>query len=383
MIKYMVSILIFLGAVSAAPVTLPQTVSFTDGGKTWQWANIEVSGNALNINDGSFHTLSDAFDRYGLVSIDGVAYSPSNDADLSDISVNSTVVGKLLTTETKSLSGLNVTRKILFFNTLKEQSGIARDVTLLQNPTANPITISLGWGGDLGSDNNTAVRGNSRGTASFSNKDIWVVTSDNPTTPGDPVLGHIAQGVSCVVNRPIGSVLLVDNAAQIFSVTVPANETVSLVHFIQMSETNAAGLNAAGTIFGVQSGATTAGLFADLTDQEKSQILNFGFSDCKADYRALVADALQKVKQHVALGKSGKSAITAATTADNLAQKYGDEIELRSGQTEDSFLEASSKALAAVKAAAKAGKNRASNFASLKKKADRALKNILNKVVAP
>lgn len=380
--KYLISILAFIGTVAAAPVTLPQEITFTDSSITWVWDDVEISDGGLTIVDGQFDSLTDAYDNHAYLSVGGIMYSPSSNADLSDVSVNSTVIGQILTTETVSMSGLNVTRKILFFNTLKEQSGIARDITLLQNPTADSITVALAWGGNLGSDSNTAIRGNSLGTTSYDANAIWVVTSEDPTTPADPVLGHIAQGASCAINRPVGSALLSDNILQVFNVTVPAGETVAVVNFLQMSETNAAGLSAAQTIFSSLAGVTNAGLFADLTDEEKEQIVNFGFSDCKADYRALVTDAIKKVKKQIAIGKSGKAAVTAANKADADAQKYGDEITLRSGKTEAQFLKASKASVSAVKAAAKAGKANASDFLALKTKAQRSLNNLLKKIVA-
>ncbi|GEM_PF-3749316 len=380
--KYLLSIFAFIGFATAAPVTLPQDISFTDGATSWTWDNVAVSGGGLTVEDGEFKGLSDAYDSHAYLSVDGVMYSPSVNADLSDISVNSTVIGKLLTTDTVVMSGLNVTRKILFFNTAKEQSAVARDITILQNPTNAPISIAVAWGGNLGSDGSTAVRGNSNGTSSFDVKDIWVITSDDSTNPSDPVLGHVAQGKSCVVNRPAGSVLLEDNAFHLFNLTIPAGDTLSVVNILQMSDTNANGISAASVIFGSLDGPTNAGIFADLTDEEKDQIVNFGFSDCKADYRALVTDALKKVKKQIALGKSGKAAVTATNLADAEAQKYGDEITLRTGKTEAVFLKASKASVSAVKAAAKAGKTNSSDFEALKTKAQRSLNTLLKKIVA-
>lgn len=97
----------------------------------------------------------------------------------------------------------------------------------------------------------------------------------------------------------------------------------------------------------------------------------------------MASNARKRIKNEILLGSSGKAAISAVNKADGLARQFGDEIALRTGKTEDTFLKASRASVTAVKAAAKAGKTRASNFVALKTKAERAMNNLLNKIVAP
>ena len=97
----------------------------------------------------------------------------------------------------------------------------------------------------------------------------------------------------------------------------------------------------------------------------------------------MASNTRNRIKKQILLGSNGKAAVSAANKADSLARKFGDEIALRSGKTQDAFLKASRASVAAVKAAAKAGETRASNFAALKTKAERAMNNLLNKIVAP
>jgi hypothetical protein len=101
-----------------------------------------------------------------------------------------------------TIDGLQVQRKLFV-----SQGGMpgARILNLITNPGPSPLTTSVQVGdfqsdehaGDLGSDEDTAVRSSSSGDALLTPGDFWGVTSDHAGVPGqnaDLALAHVFDG---------------------------------------------------------------------------------------------------------------------------------------------------------------------------------------------
>jgi hypothetical protein len=219
----------------AAPVTLPQDVNFTDGATSWEWQEVGIEA-GLNINDATFKSKSHAFDNTAYVIIGSETYTPSNSADLSDVTVNSQVIGKVLTTETKVYSGLNVTNQYLFYSKIKQNSALFIQLVRFENTGSSSISVPIAFYGNLGSDSSNIRLGSSNGV--FNLKTAWAVAGNSNTTPGDAVIGHACRVASCVATRPQLAVLAGDNVVQVFELVVPAGQTRFLANFFQLTDTN-------------------------------------------------------------------------------------------------------------------------------------------------
>ncbi len=375
-IKGLLAVLMISSIASATPISLPVD-SVNEAGATW--TSIDFNP-AFNIGDASIPSHSDAFDEFFLVTVNNVDYIPSSSADQSNISVEGNPFGTAITAEKIAIDGLNVTGQYLFFSNLVGGSPTARLLVAIENPTAVARTAEVFIYGNLGSDESTAKRYSSSGDTSFFNNDSWIVTSDNPTTPSDPAVAFIAQGPSCLSSRTDLAIQISDNLITRFTFKLAPGETKRLASFVQLNSTNELAATGA-AVFSSMTTVNAANLFGDLTSEVKATIANFGFTDCQADYRALVSDAINKTKK-LSVGKGGKAAKSATQLADSHVDTFAGELALRTDKTVDELILSSELAVKAVNAAALAAKRSESNFVPLKSKALRALKKLINKIVA-
>src|SRR4029077_7158180 len=142
-----------------------------------------------------------------------------------------------------SLAGLLVQRKV-FVSPTGPLPG-ARILDLVSNPGSAPVTTNVQVGdltstdndGDLGSDDQTAVRASSNGDTIASPADPWAVTSDDPTTTSDATLAHLVDGQGGKLKAnlfQVGGGTVTgdqpeDNVAWGWTVTIPAHRTVGLM----------------------------------------------------------------------------------------------------------------------------------------------------------
>ena len=366
---------VFASPVLAAPVTLP--VDINEGGAMWD--DIEDDA-GFSISDATFDGDGDAFDGALMVYVDGQVYAPGNSADQSQVSVNSAVVGTAVTGAVQAMDTVNVTSQYLFYTNQLAGSALVRQLVTLQNVGTASKTLRIVLSGNFGSDSDTAARFSFDGNSLVDSDDVWFVSSDDATTPGDPVVGFVNQGPACVVSRPTDAFLVRDNYFSIYTVKIEAGETKRLAAFILLNGTND-GAQTSALNFNTNDLISTAGLFSDLSSDEQSSIVNFGFINCQSGYRNLVLAAVQAAKKLKA-GKGGKAAKTAAQEAADFLALYSGELALLGGQTEEGLIKASDASVKAVSAAASAAKRSASNFPQLKSKAIRALNKLINKIVA-
>jgi hypothetical protein len=193
----------------------PGTALFDTGGYEWDvtptpavisrnltFATLRDGGsNGPGGNPPSARLQSDSYDSWGALfvgpggdgSLGNLYYQSDNNA-CSFEDGNRELVFPIV-----NLNGLEVQRKLFVSST--DLPG-ARLLELVLNAGAGAVTTSVQVGdtgssnhlGDLGSDNTTAVRRDSDGNGAIGSGDLWVVTTDNPTTDTDLALAHVFDG---------------------------------------------------------------------------------------------------------------------------------------------------------------------------------------------
>ncbi len=192
----------------------------------------------------------------------------------------------------QTLGGLVVQRK-LYVPTAGLPGG--RLVQLLSNRTGAPITTAVQIGdtksdadwGDLGSDDNTAVRASSNGDLTLTPADFWAVTSDHAgigATNDDPVLAHVIDGPGGPQRIDAAGLSGIDADPEdnLFwrwdNVTVQPGQTLVLVSFevqqVVDDDEVAEDAQVANTARSYQS-APPSTLFAAMTKSEQAAVANW------------------------------------------------------------------------------------------------------------
>jgi hypothetical protein len=228
------------------------------GPSTWEAFTNSSSGCSQTgftpVDDGSLRGRTDAFDDGLIMGIDGTGF---DDYD-------GTVPGAPLAKETIETSNnidfpaLSVQRA----DRVLPSSDVLRTVVRFKNTDTSAQTLTIEWDSNVGSDGSTGVRGSSSGDAVYTKVDRWVVSSDNPTTPVDPVLIFALFGKGAAVKTDsvvsaIGSG--VDCFTIDFSLRVQAGGTRYLMFFTEMRGTNAKGKAAAKKFNSVAAGSWLLG----------------------------------------------------------------------------------------------------------------------------
>lgn len=123
-----------------------------------------------------------------------------------------------------------------------EDGSFARWLNKVTNPGTVPVTVAVGTGNNLGSDNNTKIVTSSNGDAISDLTDTWVDTMQNysGTTSSDVRLAHVLQGPNAPL--PLTSNNFVngdDNPFWSWDVTIQPGETVTFMNFVAGDYTNA------------------------------------------------------------------------------------------------------------------------------------------------
>jgi len=126
---------------------------------------------------------ADAYDNAYFLRINGVTYNATN--------LN--ISGRNISGTTESVSGLRVARKLYVPATKDGPLGnFGRWYDTLYNPTGSPITVSVEYFSNLGSDGSTQITGTDDGDSIIELTDQWVATDDQTDRGGDPSLAHVA-----------------------------------------------------------------------------------------------------------------------------------------------------------------------------------------------
>jgi hypothetical protein len=288
---------------SAAPVTFSgaplNTIDLTGVlGTDWKIANIAGTNDGtptgscnftapgLSVIDATLDpsgaNKSDAFDNGLTLWVDDVIYVSPDTVD---------VTGATLTSGPVAMSGLNVSVQ---YDAATMVTPVLRALYTFENPTAAQIDTVIKVLSNFGSDGNTGVVGTSSGDTTFDTGDRWVVTSDDPVTPGDAVVGMAVRGPRFFNASPLrnGNAFSTTaftcfgnegNSAQ-YNLSIPPGQTLSLLFFAQLSVNNAAGLTNADATFGMDSimfGVPAVNpsvvLLGGLTDDQLVHIVNWNF----------------------------------------------------------------------------------------------------------
>ncbi len=234
------------------------------------------------ILDPSGVNKGDPFDNGLTLWVDDVIYVSPDTVD---------VTGATLTSGPVSMSGLNVSVQ---YAADTSSTPALRALFTFDNPTAAQIDTVIKVLSNYGSDATTGVVGTSSGDTSFNTGDRWVVTSDDPVTPTDAVVGMAVRGPRFFNASPLrnGNAFSTTafscfgnqgSSAQ-YNLSIPPGQTLSLLFFAQLTSTNAAGLSSADATFGMDSPMLFApavnpsvDLLAGLTDDQLVRIVNWNF----------------------------------------------------------------------------------------------------------
>jgi hypothetical protein len=270
--------------VSAAPVTLPQTLSNGFGSTSWQIVNTGGTSTGLpytgTCNSGVGVTVQDATGPTGAGDAFDNAY---------EMFVNNTVVaqttgdltGSTLTMNPVTITGLNVT--LQYFAV----PGVAllRTLVTLHNPTGSTIATRLDVPVNFGSDAGSIIQTTSSGDTTITTADRWVISSDSG--PSDPVntTAMFQTGASVppsAYTQVVFSCAATNGLGGTFNINIPAGASVSFVFFAGLggittnNNTVAGATTGAHALFDTPNALANAGAFAGLSPQQLSTLANWG-----------------------------------------------------------------------------------------------------------
>jgi hypothetical protein len=220
--------------VQAAPyaiVPVDGTTLQGGGPSTWDVSTAALGCNDTGftpVSDGSWKSKSDAFDNGLVLAINGTAF---DDADGNGAM---TVPDQLVTSNNTAFAPVNVSRT----DRALHSSSTLRTLVKFTNTGGTSASLTVEWDSDLGSDSSTEVRASSNGNAVYNLGDRWAVSSDDPTSPSDPVLTFVLFGRNGGIH-PDTIVNALGNAQTCFtidlSMSVPAGATRYLLFFTEMN----------------------------------------------------------------------------------------------------------------------------------------------------
>lgn len=205
--------------------------------------------------------FSDAFDGYAGIRINDTSYSDNG-------SVSFECAGRQLVYNPQTMGSLVVSRKVY----VPDNDEFVRWLNLITNTSGSPVAVTLRMYNDLGSDSYTTIHNTSSGDMVWTTADTWFVTDGDSD---DPKLGHVVQGPGSPV-APVATIDFDDGYADepvwTYDFTVPAGETVIIMHFVTGQPTIAAAAAKAAQL--VNPGSYPQALTC-VIPQEQAQIINW------------------------------------------------------------------------------------------------------------
>lgn len=253
---YGFSILSVLWSGFALPCFATQTLTDPDG------YLYDAYEGTVNLVNGS----SDAYDGAYYLKINGTTYSSST----------LTVQGRNIVGQVHVISGLEVTRK-LYVPAAKTGAlgNFGRWYDALHNPTASPVTVTVEYTGNLGSDSYTVITGTSDGDTVVETTDTWIATDDSSNGGGDPSLAHVmdAEGAEETIDQ-------VSFSSDAFSwryndVTVQPGETKAfLTYAVQDVNRSSSHQEAEGIVTSLMTGDLNSVALYGLSSDEFQYVVN-------------------------------------------------------------------------------------------------------------
>ena len=284
-----------VGSARAAATTLP-LVSLTRGSAKWQQIKntsrlvvnssssavatnsgifISSAQSGLAINDAALTTgLDNAVDSALFLSVGNHVFkNPDTTADLTSDTLQSDTV-------TAFEPGLNVSIEYYFHPTRP----LVRALYSFTNTTGLNKTIdNILIGGNLGSDGATTLQASSDGDSLLQNSDLWFVTNNkasntdpDPDVDSDTPVITISRYGNGAASIPVNGFTPgngIDNFANRYSITVPANSTARILIFAELNKTISEARTCA-LDFETLDAASSAGLLTGLTIQ-LNEIVNY------------------------------------------------------------------------------------------------------------
>lgn len=248
--------------------------------------------------------------------------------------------GRELVLPKKTIDGLEVQRKV--YVSARGLPG-ARTLTIVRNPGSGPRTTSIQTGetltlgiysGDLGSDDDTAVRSSSTGDAVLTAEDRWTVTSDHSPggTNNDLALAHVFDGrggadrIDFVTQTNTENGEKDDLAYRWDGMTIPAGGTAAYLSYeIQRGVPGADGAaeDEAARLAAVAYDANLPQVYAGMSDQEIAAVRNWPLP---APAVAFTASARPTDREAVAFSAAGSTASSVPGSCSGLsyAWDFGD-----------------------------------------------------------
>jgi len=227
--------------------------------------------NATTAAGGTVATvLSDAFDGYGGLIVNGVVYN-NNGAALTECQGPVSGINRQVVYPKKTIGNFEVYRKVF----VPDNDAFARHLEIVKNIGTASETVLLKTSNNLGSDGDTFIFATSDGDLIPELTDHWVGTMENYTAgiSPDPRLAHVFSGPGGKIG--ISALSFINGNDEPFweySFGLDPGQTAMVMHFVTGQATKAAAAAQADYLMNLPQKALQC-----LTVEEKSQIVNFGF----------------------------------------------------------------------------------------------------------
>jgi uncharacterized membrane protein YgcG len=210
-------------------------------------------------------TLSDAFDGYGAILVNGVYFTDNGPGTL-------VCNGREVAFPTQTIGDLEVTRRAF----VPDDDEFLRWLNVVTNTGSAPVDVTMATDNNLGSDSDTEITATSSGDLTWETTDLWIATGGDFD---DPRLGHVLQGAGASVG--LASVARLDDDDpewEYETFSLPAGETAILMFVVTGQPTNAAAAEQAAAIAALEGSVTDC-----LTDEDAAMIQNFVVESCVTD----------------------------------------------------------------------------------------------------
>lgn len=207
-------------------------------------------------------TLSDAFDGYGALLVNGTYFTDNGPGMLG-------CNDREISFGTQTIGDLEVTRRAF----VPDDDEFLRWLNIVKNVGSAPVDVTVSTDNNLGSDSDTEITATSSGDLIQDTADLWIATGGDFA---DPRLGHVLQGAGA----PVGLAAVAgfdsnDPEWTYDTFSLPAGETAILMFTVTGQPTNAAAAEQAAAIAGL------GGSMQDcMTNAEAAMIQNFVVDRC-------------------------------------------------------------------------------------------------------
>ena len=202
-------------------------------------------------------TLTDAYDDFGALVVNGTHYTNNGTATFE-------CNGRQLVFNPQVIGNLTVYRKVF----VPSNDEFIRWINIITNNGSGTETVNVETDNNLGSDDDTCIVTTSSGDANATVADTWVTTNCDYD---DPRLAHVLCGPGAPVGlNSIDFTSEVNNPTWSYSFNLGAGETGIIMFFDSGQPTKADAQAAAEYLVNLPANAVQC-----MTDEEKSQVLNF------------------------------------------------------------------------------------------------------------